>query len=164
MGRSNAGAGQHRHRRFRNHRHVDTNAIALDHPHALKHVGHLAHLPMQLGIGQRAGVPRFSFPYQGRLITPVGRQVPIETVIGNIDLTTPKPLGKGRLPVQHSVPFLKPVQLLLRQLGPERRRVSRRLIVEGLILVSSSNHRCLSKFSRRFKQSLLVQNRFDSGL
>jgi hypothetical protein len=38
--------------------------------------------------------------------------VAVEAVVGEVDLTAGKPFGPGRIPLQHAVPFLKPVQVL----------------------------------------------------
>ena len=54
--RADARAGEHRHRGFRNHRHVDGDAIAFRDAETLQHVRRLAHLRMQLAIADRLAI------------------------------------------------------------------------------------------------------------
>ena len=53
MDRADAGAGQHRDDRFRDHRHVDDDAIALGDAEILQDGGKRFHLRQQLGVGDR---------------------------------------------------------------------------------------------------------------
>jgi hypothetical protein len=67
MGSANAGAGQHGNGRFGNHWHINADAISFFNPQLLHHIGNLAHLVVQLGIGQSAGIAQVHLPKLGRL-------------------------------------------------------------------------------------------------
>ena len=56
-------------------------------------------------------VAGLAFPNQRRFVASPGCQMPIETVVRNIDLAADKPLSVRRRPVQNRVPFLEPMQL-----------------------------------------------------
>ena len=66
--RADARAGEHRDRQLGNQRHVDRDAIALLHAERLQDVRELAHLAVQVAVGQRPAVARLPFPDDRRLV------------------------------------------------------------------------------------------------
>ena len=54
--------------------------------------------------------------------------MPVDTVVGNVELAAKEPLGVGRVPVQYLVPFLEPVQFFSEP-GPECFGVTKRFLV-----------------------------------
>ena len=50
---------------------------------SLEHIGETANFVMQLLVGERSFLARFAFPDDGGLVPAVGRQMPVETVLGN---------------------------------------------------------------------------------
>ena len=81
---ADAGAGQHRHRGFRHHRHIDGDHVAFFNPEAEQHIGEAAHVRMQFTVGDvlaLAGV--VAFPDDGGLIAALG-EVAVEAVGGEV--------------------------------------------------------------------------------
>ena len=68
MRRADPGAGQHRDRQLRDHRHVDRDAVAGPDPELLERVGGLADLALEVGVGQRPGVAGLADPVVGDLV------------------------------------------------------------------------------------------------
>ncbi len=87
MDRADPGTGQHRVGRFRDHRHVENNAVAFADAHRFVDVGHFADLLIRLVVRdvlvQRRVV---AFPDDRRLITTC-RQMPVEAVGADVQLT-----------------------------------------------------------------------------
>src|SRR5690606_13842764 len=73
-----ARAGQHRHDRLADHRHVDRDAIAAADAHALEDVRELADLVVQLLVGQRLLVAWLALEYQRGLVLPRRAEVAVE--------------------------------------------------------------------------------------
>ena len=123
MGRADAGAGQHGDGQFRRHGQVDGHPVALPYAQALEAVGELADLPQQVTVGVHLPVARLALPDDGGLVAPPVVDVPVDAVVGHVQLAADEPLGEGRAaPVQHCIPLPEPVQLLS-QPGPEPLRV-----------------------------------------
>ncbi len=112
--RAYPGAGQHGIGRLQDHRHVDRDPVALPDAHLLQHIGELAHRAMQLAIGEGVALVRaVALPDQRRFVAACF-QVPIDTVVGDVQDAVLVPfdaeialfeagvLGPGRLgePVQ----------------------------------------------------------------
>src|SRR6266498_5225747 len=115
---------------------------------------------MELLISECALVARLTFPDQGGFIASPGIQMPVETVVGDIDLAANKPLSMWRLPLQHSVPPLKPMELL-RHAGPKLFRVSARLRAQLFQLLHRLDVGLLRKGCRRRENAILLLQRFD---
>jgi hypothetical protein len=91
---------------------------------------------VKFGVTDNPLVPRLAFEHDGGLIAPIAFEVPVETVVGDIDLRARKPFGKRRVrPVQNGVPFLKPVQFLLGYVSPK----SLRILLGALTLAFRTN-------------------------
>ena len=120
VGRADAGAGQHGDGQLRHHGHVQRDPVALIHAQALQPVGELADLAVQVAVGVHLPVSRLALPDDGRLVLARPVQVPVDAVVGCVELAAHEPLGERRVrPVQHGVPGLEPVQLA-GEPGPER--------------------------------------------
>ncbi len=133
VNRTDPSTSQHCNRCFWDHRHIDPNPIAFLDPQLLQSIGKLTNLSMQLDIGQDPAISRFSFPDQGRVIAAVSFEVTIQTVVGNIDLPSDKPLGLGRIPSQNPIPSSKPMQLLLSESCPKGFRIVSGFLAKNLI-------------------------------
>ena len=98
-----ARAGQHRDDRLGHHRHVDGDAVAGDQAEFGQRVGGLAHLGLQLGVGQRAAVAdRLALPVDRDPVAVAGLDMPVDAVVGDVELAADEPLGdRGLRPVQH---------------------------------------------------------------
>ena len=107
-----AGAGEHGDGRLRHHGQVNHNPVLRLHPLSFQDIGKTAHLALKLLIRQGPPVTRFTFPNDGRFVLPCGiGGMAVHAVFRNVQLPTAKPLGKGRLPLQHATPGLLPRQL-----------------------------------------------------
>ena len=118
-----AGAGEHGDCDFRDHRHVDGNAVALGHAERLQRVRGLLHLAQQVVVGNGAAVTWLADPVEGHLIATTGGNVAIDAVLRNVELTVIEPLRKWELPLQRFREGLSPGEELACLLGPEGNRV-----------------------------------------
>ena len=120
MGGADPGAGQHGDGRLGHHRHIEGHQIALADPQRLEGIGYLAHLGMELAVGEAAAVTRLPLPDQSRLVGPGTGQVAIEAVVGKIRGAALEPAGEGGVaPIEHGVEGLEPVQFTAGLLAPE---------------------------------------------
>src|SRR2546423_2229169 len=87
----------------------------------------------------------------------------IETIVGNIQTSTDKPLCKWLVPLEHLFPRFKPVKCV-RLFGPERRRIGRRLGVRLLVLLKSFYVGILREFRGRRKHAVFAEYGFNRGL
>ena len=79
-------------------------------PRRLQNIGELLYFAMQLLIGQGAHFSGFAFPNDGGFIFARALDVPIEAVVGKIELAADEPLGPGKIPFQNLVPLLEPMK------------------------------------------------------
>src|SRR5689334_2688976 len=103
---------QHRDGQFRCHAHINGDAIALFDPETKQHIRESLHFREQLLVSERAEIARLAFPQQSSLIRAAALHVPIETVVGKVDLSALEPLRPGSVPFENLVPRLEPVQFL----------------------------------------------------
>src|SRR5690606_32049077 len=97
---TDARAGQHGHRRFRDHRHVDGHYIATVHVLAAQGVGKLAHLLVQLAIGDLAVLGRVVTLPDDRYLIATGFQVAVQAVGGEIEGAIGEPLDIDKVVVE----------------------------------------------------------------
>ena len=133
------GAGEHRHRGLRNHRHVQGYAIALGGPQRLQDVRHPNNFGVEIAVSQRTDVAGLvTFPQDRFLLRSLG-EMTVDAIITEVENPVFEPAyvyrierpvaDPGRLPV--------PVQPLC-LLRPEAVRVLDRAAVERIILVGST--------------------------
>ena len=106
---ADAGAGEHGHRRLQEEGHVDGHPVPLRHAQVLQAVGELAHLPVQLQVGEGADIAVLPLPDQRGLVPPRALQVPVKAVVAEVELAADEPPGMRRVPVQHLVQGLNQV-------------------------------------------------------
>ena len=107
-----AGRGQHGDRKLGDHRHVEGDAVARLEPERLQHGRELVDPDVELTVGD--GLVRLALrlghPDQRGLVGLVG-EVPVDAVVGGVQLPADKPLPKRRVGrVEHRVPRLEPGQ------------------------------------------------------
>ena len=158
--RADARAGQHGDGHLGDHRHVETDAVALGDAERLEDVGEARHLALQVGEGQHPAVARLALPDDRRLVAPRRLHVAIEAVVGEIGGRADEPLREGRFPVQHLRPRLEPVQLG-GGLRPEGLRVGRGRGAQRLPLRRALDERLLAEFGTGRKDARLLEDRFD---
>ncbi len=128
------GAGQHGDDLLGNAGQVDGDDVPLLHPQALQHVGELAHLAVEGGVGVHPRVPRLPFPDQGDLVLAGGLQVAVQGVVDDVGLAAGEPFIEGLFGVvQDPVPGPEPLQLR-GPLGPEALRVLHGATVQLFVL------------------------------
>src|SRR5579875_428779 len=136
MDGTDACAGEHGNRRFRNHRHVDGDAITLLDAARLEHVGKTTDLGVELPIGEPLVILRIvAFPQDGRLVASLG-EMAIDAVVACVQGAVFKPLDRnvaGEGGVLHLAERPDPVDAL-GLLGPETFGVLNGTCVHILIL------------------------------
>ena len=99
-------------------------------PSSMQRVGRLAHLVLELGVGDRAGVVLgLALPVVGHLVAVTVLDVPVDAVVGDVELAADEPLRERLVrPVEDLGPLLRPGQPL-GLLGPEGQPVGIGLVV-----------------------------------
>ena len=133
---ANARAGQHGIGRFRDHRQVERDAVALLDAVLLHHVGELADLFVQFAIGDLLVVVGVvAFPDDGNLVGAL-LQVAVDAIVGDVENTVFKPLDRHIVRTKTGVldllGRLEPVEAL-GLLAPELGRVLHRLGIHLLV-------------------------------
>ena len=124
MDRADARARQHRDRQLGDQRKIQRDTVAALHAKRLEHAGERAHLPVEIPVRQRPPIAGLSFPDERRFVPPRGPRVAVDAVDRRVQLAADEPLRVRRLPLEHCVPRLRPLQLA-REPRPERFGVGR---------------------------------------
>ena len=156
---ADSGAGEHRNRQLRDERQIDGDTIAARDAERLEDVGELTDLAKEVPVRQRPAVARFTFPDDCGLVATRRPHVPIDTVHAGVQLAAREPFRVGRLPLEHGVPGLRPVELA-REGGPERLWIAGRLFVDGCV----AHVGALGESRRRIEMTRFLQQRVDIGL
>jgi hypothetical protein len=132
--RPDSGAGEHGDGRFRHHRHVDDDPIALVDALLRKGPREAADEVEQLGVGDRAlRLGNRAVVDDGGLLAAAGGDVAVDGVVASVEHATIEPLVEGRLVrTEHTPPGLDPVDEPS-HLPPESLRLHERAPVELLI-------------------------------
>ena len=94
MDRADARAGEHRIGRFRDHRHVDGDAVALLDAVLLHHIGKPADMLVELVVGDLLVVVGVvAFPDDGDLVAAL-LQMPVDAVVGDIGQAVLEPFDR----------------------------------------------------------------------
>ena len=124
---ADAGAGQQRDHRFRDHGQVDGHPVALGNAEGLEGVGGLLHFLGELGVGVGAGVAGFALEIDGHPVPEPVLDVAVQGVVRGVDLAADEPLRERRVgPVQRLGEVLGPGEQFTGLPGPERRDGRRR--------------------------------------
>ena len=110
MNCADAGAGQHGHCAFDGERHVDDDAVALDHSQGLQAIGEAADLAVELAVGDDALGAVLAQPDEGGAIAAVGVGVTVERIDGDVGLRAGEPLMMDAVPVENLGPRLRPLE------------------------------------------------------
>src|SRR5207249_7517497 len=160
VGGADAGAREHGHRRFRDHRHVDPDAVAGLDAEPLEHVREPADLPQQLRVGEPPDLARLALPDDGGLVLARAGHVAVEAVLGEVQRAAHEPLGEGGLPLQDPVPLARPLEGR-RLLGPEALGILDAPLVELAVLVEALDVGLLLALGRRREDAALLEDRVD---
>jgi len=136
---TDARAGEHGVGRFRDHRHVDADAIAFFDAAGFQDIGQFADFLVQLFVGDVFAVLGVvTFPDDGGLVAAFF-QVSIDAVIGDVEFAALEPFDVQVVlvvtPVADLVPLLVPAEIGLGLFGPEAVRVLDRTLVHFLVLL-----------------------------
>jgi hypothetical protein len=157
--RADAGAGQHGHDHFGDHRQVNADDIALGYPLRLQGVGEPLHVPEELGIGQVAFLMLRAPPVERDPAAMAGQHVPVKAVVGRVDGPVGEPRVERRVGVvEDRAERRVPVQALARLRRPPCRGVGRRLLVH----VGVGHHGAAGKAGRR--RELLQPQQFPEAV
>ena len=85
--------------------------------------------------------------------------MPIQAVVGNVDLSADEPFCKRLVPFQNGMPFLKPIESF-GLLCPKRRHVLRCLVIKFFVFLKTLDVSLFGKFRRRRKDPLLMFTHF----
>ena len=159
--RADTRAGLHRGHHLDRHRHVDEDAVALLDAVRLQRVRELAHLVVQLLVADARDLAVVRLEDNRRLVR-LRLQVPVEAVIGGVELPVVEPFEKGRIRfVQHFGKWLVPKQIFLRQPPPEPLEIPLRFVAQGLVGGHAGYIGLFDERRGRRKDTSFVQNRFD---
>jgi hypothetical protein len=133
-------AGQHRHHRFGDHRHVDDDAIALADAERCDGAGKLRHVIAQLAVGETLlGAGDGRIVDQRRLLGTATFHMAVERIVAGVELAPGEPAVERRLAVvEHLVPAPGPVDRR-GLLGPETLGVAERPLMECAVCVADGH-------------------------
>ena len=95
--RADPRAREHRDDDLGDHRQVDPDDVALADAERLERVGEPLHVAMQLGVGDRALLALLAGPVKRDAIAVAGLDVPVEAVVGHVQLAVVEPLVERRV-------------------------------------------------------------------
>jgi hypothetical protein len=134
---ADAGAGEHRDRGLRDHRHVDGDAVALGHALRAQRVGEAAHPFVQFAVGDGVGNRGVVAFEQQRGLVAAGRQLAVEAVDRHVELAVLEPADAEIVRSVVDVPDLcrkaHPVDALGNP-GPEGIGVAHRFLVHRAVI------------------------------
>ena len=126
---ADARARQHGDDRFRNHRHVDGNAITGGDAEFEECVGRFADVVLQFGVGDVTPIPGFPFKSDRHLSAEAVLDVAIDAVVGDVQRSTGEPAGERCVtPVEDLVELSLPGEIAS-LLSPEGESIGGRLVV-----------------------------------
>ena len=130
-GRADPGAGEHRDRQLRDHRHVDRDPVARADAELLERVGRLLDLALEVGVGDRPRVARLADPVVGDLVAEAVLDVAVDAVVGDVQLAADEPLRERQVPLERRRRTASiQVMRLAGELRPEGLGVALGLVVE----------------------------------
>ena len=130
------GAGEHREDGLGDHRQVDRDAVAGADAERGEGVGGLGDLLLEVRVRDGAGVAPFALEVDGDPVAVAGLDVPVDAVVGDVELAADEPLREGGVaPVERRVEVLGPGDPLTGLLRPETLEVGLCLRVERLLAV-----------------------------
>ena len=122
---ADARAGQHGDQRFRDHRHVDDDAVALPNAHLLQDAAECRDFVQHLGVGVNLLLAGYgAIVDDGRLHTAPALHMPVEAVVAGVRHPAREPAAVNALgSVEDALRLLDPVDVA-RRVGPEPFRVA----------------------------------------
>ena len=158
--RAQTRAREHRDGRFRNHAHVNRDAIAFGDAEVCERGGEPDDLAMKLEVRERAHVAGLALEHDRRARSNVGRQMSIEAALGEIQFRADEKLRVRQLPLGKFLERLAPHEIF-RLLGPKRFGLFDRLLVERRVFVFRLHARVRAELRARRKLSFFFEVRND---
>ena len=163
MDGTDTGAGLHGDNGFHHHRHINNDAITLGDAQAFEAVGEQAHLTMQICVGDVVDFTPIGFKNQ-RDFVGVLRQMTVDTVVGDVQLTIGKPFEKRRIAViKYLGERLVPGQQVTGQAAPVAGVILIGLIAQCVIGFHARDGGLLTESVGRRKAARFFQDGFDGG-
>ena len=136
MDRTDSRTSKHCDGEFRDHRHIQDDPITFLNPMFFQYIRKTADFSVELLVGvctTFCGIIRF--PDEGGLILSWAVQMPIKTVVGNINFPTQIPLDTRGVEINFSdlVPLFEPMHSFS-LLGPKTLRILNRFLIHLLVL------------------------------
>src|SRR5438105_257730 len=130
-----AGAGEHRHHRLGDHRHVDDDPVAATDALVGEGAGEPRHLVPHAAIGDRPPIAsERAVPHEGELIAPAFVDMAVERVVAGVQLAAHEPAVEWRSRIiEDPIPLLAPADAF-RDPGPERLRIGDRPPVDLVVI------------------------------
>ncbi|CAB4729188.1 unannotated protein [freshwater metagenome] len=153
MSNTNSGARKHRHRKFRDHWHIDRDAVALLESKTFQHIGELLHLFKKVGIGDGAHIAWFAFPVIRNAIADAIGDMTVEAILRNVQGSTDEPLRKREFPFKSGCKIGVPREKFASLTRPECFVISIGLAIERIV----RRQRVRLELGRRRKQPVLVE-------
>ena len=149
---ADARAGEHRHRDLGDHRQEDPDDVAGADAAVLERVGEALDVTVQVRVRDVPLLALLAAPVERDAVAVAGLDVPVDAVLGHVELAADEPLGERRVaPVEHLVPLAGPLQGL-GLLGPEPLGIALRPLVHRGV----GDDRVLGEAGGR-REGLLVQ-------
>ena len=162
--RPDPGAGEHRDRQLRDHRHVDGDAVARLDAELLEGVGRLADLALEVAERQRSGVAWLADPVVGRLVAEAPLDVSIDAVVADVELAAGEPLRERQIPFERRRERRRPVELFASPLRPEGLEIRLRFRVKVGGAVGLRGEGGVGREGPGFREEVLDLRRRDRGL
>src|SRR5712692_346961 len=89
---------------------------------------------MEFSVGNCPTLSIFTLPEISRFVLSPRPQMPVHSILGCVQQSSDKPLGKRRVPIQNLIPLLVPDKLT-RNFGPKRFWVPEGISLQGEILL-----------------------------
>ncbi len=138
MRRTDASTGQHRNWKLGRHSHINCDAVSLLNSERLQDIGELLNFAMELLVSESSNLSGFALPNNCSFIFAGGLHMPIETVIGNVELASDEPLCPRVVPFEDAIPFSEPVQLT-GNFSPKFFGLFHRFAVDALIVFKTAD-------------------------
>src|SRR6266478_4134443 len=91
-----------------------------------------------------------------------GFHVAVEAVVGQVDLASDEPLSPGNVPLEHTIPFLEPVEIV-GDPCPELLRLLDRFLVQVLVLFERFHMSFFREVRRTLEFPVLLKKGINAG-
>ncbi|OQA51889.1 MAG: hypothetical protein BWY45_03279 [Euryarchaeota archaeon ADurb.Bin294] len=111
MDSSNPCAGKHGYNKLRDAWHVDTDPIPFLHAKRFQGIAKPHDILVKLVIGKNPFFTIFPCPEDGDFVSPVIIDMPLQAVVGNIQVCAGEPVSIGMVPYLYIIPLFEPEKI-----------------------------------------------------